>query len=375
MTVTVYRVLNSRTGKSHLAGLDHFELQEEQRLQPDTLLTIPNLSLYSLDNQHGCAVFVETLPDVDLTAAPFYYLAQKEHAVRVLTVPFDAFNALASCMRDPEHLILLYSVGRCGSTLLGKALDRLGGMTTLSEPDIFTHIAGMRTPDGSRDQELTQLAGSATRFLGFHTPDSQPLLIKFRSQGTEMADLLHAACPNGTALFLTRDFTGWLRSVGRMSKIHDPEREASFARNRNNPTMFIYPRERYLSLLRNIPTPPRTRLEDLTLQWASVMRRFFALHEQGVINYALTYDDLIRRPAEALSAVANVCRLSTEHLSDALEVFRHDSQAGTHLSGRHLRARGESELTDSDVQQAQRALVRYGLDPTVLSRLPGNLLS
>lgn len=374
MHLTVYRVQNLNRGRSYLAGLDHFELQKEGRLPAATLLTRPNLSLYSLDDASSCAVFVETSPGVDLTAAPFYYLAQKEHARRVLTVPYKTFNTLAADLPKTEHLLLLYSVGRCGSTLLCHALGDLGEVTTLSEPDVYTHIAGMRPADGSRDPELTQLAKSATRFLHHQTPEQRTLLLKFRSQGIEMADLLHAACPNAQALFLTRDFTGWLRSVGRMSKIHDPEREASFQRNKANPTMFIYPRERYISLLRETTTPPSTRLEDIAFQWISVMKRFLDLHQRGIIPHALNYDDLVREPEAVLRAVAAICHFETDKLGNALEVFKRDSQEGTNLSGRRLREQSEHELTEVEVQQAHSTVRRFGLEPTITHALPGNLL-
>lgn len=210
MYADVYEVESLACGKSSLAGLDHFVLEHKTVLPADALLTTPNLSLYSFDDDTRRAVFVETSPEVDLSAAPFYYLAQKEHAQRIFTVPYSVFNALAAELLDPTQLILLYSVGRCGSTLLCRALGELGNVTTFSEPDAYTHIAGMRPPDSSRDQELTELARSATRFLSLNTAAIHEgiFLLKFRSWCTEVADLLHGACPDAHALFLARDFTG-----------------------------------------------------------------------------------------------------------------------------------------------------------------------
>ena len=320
--------------------------------------------------------FAAKLPDVDLTAAPFYYLAQKEHAERVYTLPYKTFNDLARTLPDPSHLVLLYSVGRCGSTLLCKALDGLGGIVTLSEPDVYTHIAGMRPSDGSRDAELTELMGSAARFSCRHTTTGQnPVhILKFRSQCTEMADLFHEACPDAYALFLAREFTGWLRSMGRLSKIHDPDREASYRRSKPNLTMFGYPRDRYISLLRTDPVPLATRLEDLALHWTSVIKRFLDLHEHGTVPNSLTYDDLIANPERALLAVAEACRLPVAQLERALETFKRDSQAGTHLSGRALREQGLHELSDENVRQAEAVARRYGLEPNLAENLPGNLL-
>lgn len=375
MRATAYEVKGLTKGRSYLAGLDHFDLCSAGTVSTDALLSTPH-TLYAFDDIERCAVFVETPPDLDLTAAPFYYLAQKEHARRVFTLPYATFNELGRTLPDPSHLVLLHSVGRCGSTLLCKALGELGDVTTLSEPDVYTHIAGMRPPDGSRDQELMELARSATRFLCY-SKTLQPettWLLKFRSQCIEMADLLHEASPSAYALFLARDFIGWMRSMGRLSKIHDPEREASYQQNRLNATMFTYPRNRYLSLLRVDPTPPETRLEDLALHWASIVKRFLDLHERGIIRHSLTYDDLTRQPERALQAVATACHIPVNDFRDALATFEHDSQADTGLSGKLLREQSAHELTEDDLQRAQAVALRHGLEPDTALHLPGHLL-
>lgn len=373
MNATVYEVWERLPGRSYLAGLDHFDLRRTGEAPAETLLGTPNLTLYAFDDLGQNAVFVETPPGVDLTAAPFYYLAQKQHAGRVYTLPYAEFSALAQTLPDPEHLILLYSVGRCGSTLLCRALGALGDVTTVSEPDTYTHIAGMRPPDGSRDAELTELVRSATRFHA-HSTSARAVLLKFRSQCIEMADLLHRAFPNADALFLSRDLEGWVRSMGRLVKLGDPEREASYQRSRGAPTMYTYPRERYISLLREDGTPPETRLGDAALGWTSVVKRYLDLHERGVIPYALTFADLTGQPERALRAVAGALGVPLTNLERALETFDHDSQAGTHLLGRTLREGGQYELGDDDIRQAEGVARRYGLEPGVTATLPGHLL-
>lgn len=377
MHATVYEVKGLAKGKSYLAGLDHFDLHHAGTVPADALLSTPHISLYAFGDTERRAVFVETSPDVDLTTAPFYYLAQKEHAHRVYTIPYGTFNEFARTLPDPDNLILLHSVGRCGSTLLCKALGELGGVTTVSEPDAYTHIAGIRLPDGSRDRELTELSRNATRFLcRSRTPRQGAIWIfKFRSQCIEMADLLYEVYPEAHALFLARDLASWMRSMARLSKIHDPGREANYQRNKLNPTMFTYPRDRYISLLRADPTPPETRLEDIALHWASVTKRFLDHHRRGVIHDSLTYNDLTQHPGSSLQAVAQAFDLPIDKLQSALEVFKHDSQAGTHLSGRTLREQKLYELSAEDIQRAEAVALRYGLDPDIAAHLPGHLLS
>lgn len=225
---------------------------------------------------------------------------------------------------------------------------------------------------GSRDAELTEIVRSATRFH-CHSTGSNTVLLKFRSWCIEMADLLHRAFPNTAALFLSRDLEGWIRSMGRLSKLNDPEREARYKLNKGTPTMFTFPRDRYVSLLRAHPTPPETRLEDAALGWTSVIRRYLDLHRKGVIPHALTFKDVTEHPEWSLRAVADALHIPLTHLGRALEVFEHDSQADTHLSGRTLREQKLYELGDDDIRQAEAVARRYGLDPDIAAHLPGHL--
>jgi len=377
MNATVYEVQGQLEGRSHLAGLDHFDLRRIGEVSADRVLGNANLTLYAFDDDARCAVFVETPPEIDLTAAPFYYLVQKEPARSVYTLPYRTFNELARTLPDPEHLILLHSVGRCGSTLLCRALGALGDVVTLSEPDTYTRIPGIRPFDGSRDAELTELIGSATRFhcrallMDAHTT----WLLKLRGWCSEMADLLYAAFPNASTLFLSRDLEGWMRSMGRLVRLGDPKREAHYRSNKGSLNMYVYPRDRYISLLRTDPTPPETRLEDLALGWTSLVTRYLDLYQRGIISHSLSYNDLTGNPEAALRVVAQVCNIPTTHLKSALEVFAHDSQADTHLSGRMLREQKDAELSEADVKRAKAVALRHGREPDIAANLPGNLLS
>jgi hypothetical protein len=95
--------------------------------------------LYCLDHANRRALFVETVPGVNLSQAPFLYHAQYEHTVKLISVPYETLHQLARGISlEGKKLILVSSVGRTGSTLLGSALGAVEGMVGLSEPDVFT---------------------------------------------------------------------------------------------------------------------------------------------------------------------------------------------------------------------------------------------
>ena len=171
MQAAVYSVQGAVKGKSSLAGLDQFDLKQEQPLPADVLLTTPNTSLYSFDDETRRAVFVETLPEADLTVAPFYYRAQKDHAQRVFycAVRYLQHAGGRAARPDPAW---------CCSTPSGGAAPRCSAMPSassatspsLSEPDVYTCAVGMRPPDGSRDAELTEPLAERHALSGFQRP-------------------------------------------------------------------------------------------------------------------------------------------------------------------------------------------------------------
>src|SRR5205807_9559763 len=128
-----------RTSPVSVASPHDFRVRDGGRTDPRVVLQQPNLSLYCLDFDHRQALFAETLPECDLSRAPFLYQAQYEAARRLIEVPSDILQCLAAEVAiDPSRLILIYSVGRCGSTLVSRAFSEVVGVDSISEPDVFS---------------------------------------------------------------------------------------------------------------------------------------------------------------------------------------------------------------------------------------------
>jgi hypothetical protein len=199
------------------ARLNQFRYRPDSVVDARIILERPEISLYCLEDDQRQAVFVETPAGVDISDKPYFFLTQYQNAQRLLTVNYDVLHGLAEKMGDRfKTLIPMYSVGRTGGTLVSRAMNRLGTVLSLDEPDVHNDIVIIRPEDGSRDAELTRLVQSCTRLLFKPIrPGADTLFLKFRPFSIEIGDLIHKAFPTAKAMFIYRNAESWARSVNR----------------------------------------------------------------------------------------------------------------------------------------------------------------
>jgi len=117
----------------------------------------------------------------------------------VIKAPFDA---LPEASASPA---LIFSIGRCGSTLLHRAIEA-AGVPAVSEPDYFTQAALLRV----KDPALQSLIGRATQLLPY-------AVIKLRAECNHAPLLIAGAFREPRILFIVRDPADWAASVRRLS--------------------------------------------------------------------------------------------------------------------------------------------------------------
>jgi len=386
-----------RPKDTDFAALDHFRHRAVGTTDAACLIESPNPTLYCLDDAGRQAVFTDTPPEINLRESAFYYEAQYQHARRLLTVSYSTLNELADRVGDRfDKLILTYSVGRCGSTLLSRALNQVDSVLDLSEPEVYMQITALRPRDGSRDNEFRALLRSCTRLLFKPDQGQSVLAIKFRSFSIEIADLMNQVYPAANRLFLYRNAASWAQSQARAFGALEDDAGASvlamLERNpkfveRTMPLALEYlrrhiretspPREllwlAMLALMRQIPvlgrrlpTPaqfvaPRIRsiprMKLLALQWLSVMDRYLDLHARGLMMHAIRYETMVASPEAVLRAIFQYCGLPLDQLGRAAAVFGQDSQAGSALARDRLA--GRSALTEEHLQQVSEMVREF----------------
>src|SRR5579859_1867763 len=267
-----------------VAGPMDFKVRDDGAIDPRVVLQDPNLSLYCLDFENRQALFVQTPPECDLTAAPFFYATQYEAARRLVRIPFETLHRLAAEVAiDSSRLILIYSVGRCGSTLVSCAFREVAGVASLSEPDVFTQMLGYWGADSLEGEEQAALVKSCTllQCAPGRLRGATAWAIKFRSMVTHMGPLLHSAFPEARVVFLYREIESWVRSMMRM-RGGDPREPVPLARVR---AMFGHADPRLAS------RETASMVEINVWRWLSIMETCLKMQRMGIPMFIARYEE------------------------------------------------------------------------------------
>ena len=356
-------------------GLHDFEYAIGEPVDAAIILDDPTLTLYCYEPTENQAIFVKTPEDADLTKAPFFYQAQYEHTEKLMAVPYDTFIKLSQKLTLPaKPVIMIHSVGRCGSTLLNQVIDAVPNTVSLSEPDIFSNFLLMRELNGRNDPSIQSLLTASYKFLLKplpHRPNTSQWAIKYRSSGIEIADLITKAVPNHHNIFLYRNVTDQTRSAIRAFGL-----KSAPAKKLSGSLL-----QRWLKLvpmLKKYKWHARwrgfDRIDLNILGWLSRMERYLALSNEGAPICAVRYEDMITEPEKVISALFQVVDLPETAVSQTLHVFQKDSQAGSQLARDKVRTPQNSILSPQNQQKIEKFLKSHPVINTADFELPNTLI-
>jgi hypothetical protein len=337
MELTVLDIVARRKGHfADLASLGDFVTRPAGTTGVETVVRNDAVTLYCLDAARRLAVFVETPRAVDVTAAPFYYQTQYAHAVRLLIGPYDVLHRARAAERLREHLVVIFSIGRCGSTLLSRIFGAVPSVDCVNEPDVYTGLAASRVT-AHADPETLDLLRSATAFICRGTRRST-VVMKPRSTAFDLADLFHVAYPTAKLMFLYRDLDDWACSMASAfgttpcpefvarTLVRQPSVVAYLTRRRGAPAEAATIDE----LVRRLQDIPSSKA--LTLMWLGLMERHRALREDGVPLTSLSYDTLVTTPVRSVRRIFDCCGIVPDAVRTACRAFEEDAQRDTPLA-------------------------------------------
>lgn len=317
MTATVFAIASRhREHENQLVDVSDFELIAEGSCDAQRVLEDPACTLYCLDAAKQRALFVETPPHIELSDAPFLYQAQFQHARRAVAITYaDLLAAAAQREEPPAGLGFIYSVGRSGSTLLGRALHDQAGVQVLAEPDALTQLIAA-PPDTP-----PELLSACVRLLCKPRPGKRAShhVIKFRHQGIKLGGALQERFPSARAVFIYRGAIEMVRSSLRA--FHPLP--LAFREYHQDPVRFM------------------------TRQWLSVMQHYLKLYRSGVAIRAVHYADLIADPQRLFAAICAWYGLEAPDGAVLDATIAADAQAGSNLSRENLSRRSIEELGSS----------------------------
>lgn len=358
MSTKVFHIQSkNRTAAHTIANIQDFEYVEGENIDSKIIIENPNITLYCLDPQNQRLIFVETPLHIDLSQAPFFYEAQYEYAERLFAVPFEDINQLVEEIGEPiEQLVLIYSVGRCGSTLLSKVFNQVDTVVSLSEPDIFSQIVGIRNPDGSNDNELTALLRSCIYLVCKPTlkGKSSYCVLKFRSIVIEIGDLIYRAFPQAQVIFLYRNAEAVVKSSMR-AFVYLSSMLPTIQQNIEFYSRFIPLLKDYAS---DIDFTDSQATDLYTTMWLSTMQRYLSLYEQGVASCAIRYEDLVADPQQIVTSIFERCGLPISEVSNVCKVFEKDSQSGSNLSRENTAQNDREQPNILEISQKVNQLLK-----------------
>ena len=196
MSLTEYQVRARTRDLLSISRPEDFILGANRTVDSSRIFD-PDVSPYCFDLANRSLLCVST---PDISGAVFFYQAQRQHARSAINVPFE------SLPKGPASPALIFSIGRCGSTLLVRALEA-AGIRAVSEPDFYRQAACHRPLDMSLRSAIT----GATRLLPYS-------VIKLHLECNNAPVLIAGAFDSPRILFILRDPVDWAASLRRISR-------------------------------------------------------------------------------------------------------------------------------------------------------------
>jgi hypothetical protein len=240
--------------------------------------------------------------------APFLYEAQFLQARQVVSVPFERLEGLFDL---PEaRPTFVFSIGRCGSTLLS-ALLAAAGRQSVSEPDVLTQLAEL--PAAAR----ATLSPGAPALLvracvaSLQTHCGADVVIKLRSQCSRIATEIVSACPAARIIFMLRGRHAWARSRHRAF-----DETPGFLAE-----LLAWSVERYNDLVATGRDVQLVWYEDLLAAPCDTLRRIGALGDDAECQLADRVDAVMARDVQHGSHLSQCTLPDSEMPAEALVAF------------------------------------------------------
>lgn len=333
-------------------------LTYHQKWEDPAIVLMPNVTLYSVTTTEATFVECSATTSGLSTAHAFFYSAQFNLANRVITIPIAEFHRLADILGPPvgkQKVVHLYSVGRCGSTLLSAMMSAIPNSLSLSEPDSFTCLLGMKSQMDPAEYKrmLVSVSRMETKVIKETNSCVSVVTLKFRSQCNKQAEDVCAELPHVKQLFMYRHGEDVAKSVIRtfidlpvVSLIFHPtapqavknfmkkqllnmtKKNAAQEANHNKEAVFSD------EFMADLPV-----LGVFAVAWANECLIYLDMRAKKLPIVGVRYEDLVENPVPFFNCLVNNLEIQNDSakerekmLDDAVKATKTDSQANSGIS-------------------------------------------
>lgn len=257
-----------------------------------------------IDWKNDIIFLSDTTNDEEIEKIPFFYQWQRGNIKELYSIPFSQYQKINLENKSVEPLFV-FSIGRCGSTLLVNLCKSLG-KKTISEPDYLADIKNRVCENETKENISKILKWNTDLFSDLFGKNP---LIKLRGSSINDIEIFVDTFPESQYIFMLREPIAWAKS--NMKAFNDSPEE----------------------------------LAEYLKQGVESYDKFM---QRGITPNLIWYEDLVKDPSKTLQSVFKDSNLINSKKEMILEVMSKDSQEGSSISqGQLAKIELKSEFLDS----------------------------
>lgn len=207
-------------------SLDNYMTIHEDWIDTEYVLANNSVTLQGVSSTH--AWFCVPDPSVDVYSPdlfPFVFVNQYLMAEKLVVVSLDVFHQMADSVGDPKvPVTILNNMGRCGSTMVCKALSQIPDLMVMSEPWSLLNVLCLYRKGAFGLDTYSKLITSVLRIqckISAPLPSNQ-IAIKFPFPCMAQASLIKSLIPTVRHIYLFRSPKESIASLAKVWKAYPP---------------------------------------------------------------------------------------------------------------------------------------------------------
>ena len=322
-------ILNFTLSITQGTGLHLFLLKFKGITDVSSIEQLEDISLYQVTERNFVYVRVKAGVDLqDIEAHPLTFLSQHSNAEEVITVPRETIERYLEEKpeRDGSNISLLYSAGRCGSTLVASMVHKTQQRIVLSEPYALKDVAQIFNTRNIAPEEKNKLVKTTLLLLCKDADKLYFIKVPTIIAGS-IIHVVHSALPGIRELYMYRALVPTLSSfkkiLGRVHYWHLA-----------NVIPLLQPRK-YRKILEKFEKTPGSD-EKFLFTIFCIMHPFYLESQTRKEIKSYSYESLLRDKRGFCKSFLAEIGINEEYIELALSALKKDAQENSPISKKNV---------------------------------------